>query len=55
MVHSKTLFQDSNIFKKGSGKVEFINNEDLEPFYRGKKSKLAVGGLIDWAGGLSVD
>ena len=36
MVHSKTLFQYSNIFKKGSGKVEFINNEDFEPFIEEK-------------------
>ena len=26
------------------GKVELMNNEDLKPFYRGKKIKLAVGG-----------
>ena len=34
------------------GKVEILNNEDLEPFYRRKKkTKLAVGGSIGRARG----
>ena len=37
------------------GKVELMNNEDLEPFYRGKKIKLAVGGSISRVGGRPVD
>ena len=37
------------------GKVELINNEDLELFYRGKKPKLAVGGSTDQDKGRPVD
>ena len=32
MVHSKTLFQGSNIFKKGLGRLSFLNNEDWSLF-----------------------
>ena len=37
------------------GKVELFNNEDLEPFYRGKKTKLAVRSSTGQARGQSID
>ena len=36
MVHSKTLFQGSNIFKKGLGRLSSSNNEDLSLFIEEK-------------------
>ena len=37
------------------GNVELLNNEDLEPFYKGKKVKLAVRGSIGRVEGQPVD
>ena len=44
MVHSKTLSQGSNIFKKGLGRLNSWNNEDWNFFIEEKKAKLAIGG-----------
>ena len=36
-------------------KVELSNNEDLKHFYKGKKSKLSIGGLTGRVGGRLID
>ena len=36
-MHSKTLFQDSNILKKGLGKLNSWKNEDWNIFIEEKK------------------
>ena len=44
MMHSKTLFKGSIIFKNDLGRLNSLNNEDWSLFIEKKEAKLVVGG-----------
>ena len=50
VVHSKTLFQYSNIFKNGFRRLSFLSNENLSLFIE-KKSQTSHWGLVQSSSG----
>ena len=43
MVHSETLFQDSNIFKNDLGRLSLLNNKDWSLFIKEKSQTSYLG------------
>ena len=55
MMHSKTLFKGSIIFKNDLGRLNSLNNEDWSLFIEKKEAKLVVGGSTGQVRDRSVD